>query len=180
MSSKTYIIPKSNSNLESNPDSSYPPKVETVDPNNVPKFVQDYINCPTKFFQQHNGFSKSKVEDGFRYTCIPQNMVNECSQYPNTTRLGTEYNKGQKVEVTDTKKYSIYGKSPVFEVGKYYCGLYMEGIGSISLPEMIGYECPSNDKEFVTLPKSINVKGIYPSLYSCVKIPVSLFSKTDR
>jgi hypothetical protein len=164
-------------NLESNPDSVYPPKVELVDANNIPQFVQDYLKCDTKFFQIYNGFWKYKKEDKFQYTCIPQNIASECkgyeimfgNYYMNKEAFIFENNIRVKKRIQDNKIYCIaeYGENSL----------------SLSLPGIIGRVCEKSfiDKidGYLIIPKSVNYKD-KPLLIGCIKIPINIFSRKDQ
>jgi hypothetical protein len=97
----------------------------------VPQYVKDYLNCPTKFtavdkFYFRLGIYKDIGDTEYKYLCVPQNVVDECSKLPGGMAYGFKYNKGYKLESL-SEGIKKYGRDAIIEEGKYYCNQYTEG-----------------------------------------------------
>ncbi len=89
--------------------------VVTVESLKSPQYVQDYLNCPTKFSSKVSknyfrlGIYKDTGDKEYRYLCVPENILDECSKYKGGTSFGFNHNKGYPLE-TQQELINTYGR----------------------------------------------------------------------
>ena len=154
---------------------------------NEPKYLTDYLNCSTKFFEPLNGFYSEDGGVSYKYTCIPQKEIDSCSANGNKNPsivFGFDFIAGRKLTTVDPYFQKTYNKDEIIQSGRFYCGQYNEGGGlsGVMIGGGYGYKCPDNQtkKQLDTfvLPKSVISKnGVN---IECFSISKQLYSKNDQ
>ena len=150
------------------------------------QYIRDYLACPTKFYQPMNGGYIYEGLDQYKYTCIPQSEADKCAN--KTLIYGLMPLIGKQRMIDDG---SIFPKNPVktIESGKFYCGLFYETMGSVSIPEMVGYGLgyfpvglDSKLLGYYTIPKSVIslTDEFNTSKITFAAIPLTSFSQSDQ
>ena len=162
-------------------------QVQSQVSNNQPKYLTDYLNCSTKFFEPLNGFYSEDGGVSYKYTCIPQKEIDSCSANGNKNPsivFGFDFIAGRKLTTVDPYFQKTYKKDEIIQSGRFYCGQYNEGGGlsGVMIGGGYGYKCPDNQTKkqldnFV-LPKSIVSKN--GANIECFSISKQLYSKNDQ
>jgi hypothetical protein len=163
------------------------------------QYIKDYLACPTKFYQQYNGFYKYEGDQDYKYLCIPKSQIDECSVAADTTGIvyGLKSLVGQNLTTTDPifkEKYKFENPTSKVETGKFYCGQFVgEGLTSVTIPSIYYNSYLPDNRETavknyftvikITLPKTMDksqdIMKIIKSI-SFVAIPESSYSEKDR
>ena len=162
-------------------------QVQSQVSNNQPKYLTDYLNCSTKFFEPLNGFYSEDGGVNYKYTCIPQKEIDTCSANGNKNPsivFGFDFMAGRKLTTVDPYFQKTYKKDEIIQSGRFYCGQYNEGGGlsGVMTGGGYGYKCLDNQTKkqldnFV-LPKSIISKN--GANIECFSISKQLYSKNDQ
>jgi hypothetical protein len=175
---------------ESDSDPKYDARIEIIDPNNVPSYIQDYLKCPTKFLKNHYDLFLIKEDGSTEYQCPPTLKEKGCSVnvFFNVTPKGQKMNNiveedGKSVILNDKNHPRDENNRVPFGWNcdiwnAYYGG---EGGGCASqvivsdgryVQEHIGAISSMSDA------KSNEIFGEYKG-FKCLQIPLSLLSKSD-
>jgi hypothetical protein len=152
-----------------------------------PQYVKDYLNCSTKFtavdkFYFRLGIYKDIGDSEYKYLCVPQNVVDECSQGSGGIVYGTKSNKGGELTPTPDglKKY---GRDAIIGEGKYYCNQYTEGWSIFSMGYPVD-RCTESVKEESLIVYRNNFNKYSndggESWIDCYPVPLKLFTDEER
>jgi hypothetical protein len=134
------------------------------------QYIKDYLACSTKFYQPLNGGYIYEGISAYKYLCIPQKEINNCSK--GVLQYGLKPTAGNKI---------FSNKFEFIEEGKFYCMTNIEGEGSVTLPYNYYQNGVLNG-----LTKSLPQYFIIPkydysiSIPTYAAIPLESFSQSDQ